>query len=94
MYDEYASPVKRKASSVISNGTFAAFAGSLLGVRGLKGSITLASILQFASIALGVLLIILLTITSGMSEMKTLSLFVFELVWVLATYLIPRLKNM
>lgn len=94
VYDEYASPVKRKASSVISNGTFAAFAGSLLGVRGLKGSITLASILQFASIALGVLLIILLTITSGMSEMKTLSLFVFELVWVLATYLIPRLKNM
>lgn len=94
VYDEYASPVKRKASSVISNGTFAAFAGSLLGVRGLKGSITLASILQFASIALGVLLIILLTVTSGMSEMKTLSLFVFEMVWVLATYLIPRLKNM
>lgn len=93
-YDALTAPVERGASSVLSNGSFHSFAGSLIAAKRMKGAILLGSIIQFAAIGLGVLMLIALTLVSGMSEMKVLSLLIYEVVWLAATFLIPRLKTL
>ncbi|MGI5896648.1 MAG: hypothetical protein ACOX6U_06790 [Oscillospiraceae bacterium] len=93
-YDALTAPAERGTSSVLSNGSFRSFAGSLIAAKRMKSAILLGSIIQFAAIGLGVLMLIALTLVSGMSEMKVLSLLVYELVWLVATFLIPRLKTL
>lgn len=93
-FDELAAPAEKDSSSVVSNGTFRSFTGSLVAAKRMKIAVLLGSILQFAAIGLGLLLVIILTMISGMSQMKVLSLFIYELVWLVATVLIPRLKSL
>lgn len=93
VYDRYGSAQERGGSSVLSNGTFQSFSGSLVGAKRLRMSILLGSVVQFAAIGLGLLMMIILTLISGMSEMKVLSLFLYQLVWLVLTLLLPRLKS-
>lgn len=92
-YDTNASDLDRGSGSVLSNGTFQSFVGSLVGAKRLKTVVLLGSILQFAAIGLGLLMMIILTLISGMSEMKVLTLFLYQLVWLVATFFVPRLKS-
>ena len=93
VYDQYASVQERGGSSVLSNGTFQSFAGSLIGAKRLRISILLGSILQFAAVGVGLLMMIILTLISGMSEMKVSSLFLYQIIWLVLTLLLPRLKS-
>lgn len=93
VYDQYSSEQERGGSSVLSNGTFQSFTGSLIGAKRLRTVVLLGNIIQFAAVGLGLLLMIVLTLISGMSEMKVLSLFFYQVVWLVVTLLIPRLKS-
>ncbi|MCI8501816.1 MAG: hypothetical protein HFJ85_06215 [Oscillospiraceae bacterium] len=93
VYDRYSSSREKGGSSVLSNGTFRAFTGSLIGAKRLRMSILLGSIIQFAAVFLGLAMLIVLTLISGMSEMKVLSLFLYHTIWLAATWLLPRLKS-
>ncbi len=93
VYDRYSSEREKGRSSVLSNGTFRAFTGSLIGAKRLRMSILLGSVIQFAAVFLGLALLVVLTLISGMSEMKVLSLFLYHTIWLAATWLLPRLKS-
>ena len=93
LYNEAAASVMEGHSSVVSNGMFSSFAGSLIAARRMKLAVLLGAVLQFTAIGVGLILLLAMTLLSGMSEMKVTTLFLYEMLWLAATLLIPRLRT-
>lgn len=58
-----------------------------------RGNISIAVALQNVAVVLGILLVGFLTVYSGLSQLSTAAVLIYELFWVAAVILVPKLRK-
>lgn len=81
-------------ASIANIGTFESFAYGLVAAIRSRSAIMAALTVQTIGIILGFLLLLVLTVTSGLAQMNPVNLLIYQAFWLILTVFIPKLRKL
>ena len=93
-YDRLNAESERVDSSVASSEGFFSFVNTLAIVKRLHTVLSLSSVIQVAAIILGLILVALFALIFTSGSISPFSLLIYQLVWMVATIVIPMIKSL
>ena len=92
-WDKLQQETEQEEATLAVTGKLTSTVQAILACRKLKHTVSLAVLLQNVGLLLGMLLVLFLAVTSGVTVMSTLHLLIFEAFWLVAVLGVPYLRR-
>ena len=90
-YDEMTKKEKSSRAYLVTNGKLKAFASAVAGCIRMKSTVSIAKIIQYLAVALGMVLVIFISFVSGFAKLGILEMLIYTGFWIAAMIVVSAI---